>query len=129
MRRALPSGKHAFGTVLVLESDPVMEGLWERDLDFVALGDARAIEIFLDAVMAYATDAHSYLLADGYESTLSAPDAHLSAAIDALLDELDDLAQSSSAWPVLLSALSALGWEPRAQRSALDWRPSRQPRR
>ena len=111
VRRALPAATHNFGTVLVLHDDPVTQRLWEGDLEFVVLDSPRKLDIFLDAVMAFAADSHSYLLAKGYESTLPDADSRLASAIQTMLGSVDDVTRESVAWPILEQALSDLGWD------------------
>lgn len=112
VRRALPSSTHDFGTVLTLRDDPVTQRLWERDLEFVTFESARLLDVFLDAVMAFAADSHSYLLARGYASTLGPADARIADRVRALVNSLDDTATQSPAWPILRQALQELGWDP-----------------
>lgn len=116
VRRALPqSGRSgaAFGTVLTLRRSAVTERLWEGDLDFISFEDSpRQLDIFLDAVMAYARDGHSYLLADGYETTLPPDDAALRRAVDRMLGAINSDVRASPGWPILKAALEQLGWSP-----------------
>ena len=113
VRRALPATTHGFGTVLTLHDNPVTQRLWEGDLEFVVFDSPRTLDIFLDAVMAFAADSHSYLLAKGYESTLPPADSKLASSLHTLLGSADDVARESVAWPILRQALLNLGWDGR----------------
>jgi len=89
VRRALPGleGK-AFATALTLESDDMIKNLWKSNLEVISMGAtsdspeeqagaARATEIFLDALAAFATDGHEYLLDSRYKSGLTTAERRL----------------------------------------------------
>ena len=109
VRRAVPDRPGTFGTVITLKNSPVMQRLWEGDLDFVPISAPRMLDIFLDALMAHAATTHSYLLADGYASALPEADAALRTALLDSVKRLPATAQNAAAWPVISSTLRALG--------------------
>lgn len=109
VRRALPERAGPFGTVVTLTDSEVTRRLWSDDLDFVTVSSARLLDVFLDALLAHAATTHSYLLADGYASTLPDADAALR---DALLRSVSDLpagARQSKVWPHVEEVLVQLG--------------------
>lgn len=111
VRRALPQRESTFGTVLTLSDDSVTRRLWEGDLDFLRFGSPRQLEIFLDALLAFASDNHSYLLAHGYESALPDQDQRLADAVERMLPALTPELLDTPAGRVLSGALRDLGWD------------------
>jgi len=106
------------GTVLTLEDDPLEMTIWRDELLFVrpdplgedsARGSSRAIEIFLDAVLALATDRSPYLLADGFEDGLLADELALRGELLAFAERLDAGARGSPAWRTVERTLAELG--------------------
>lgn len=119
VRRARPNTRGqrtTFGTVLTLTDSEVTRKLWEGELEFIHLAGARQLDIFLDAIMAHACDGHSYVLADGYATTLPPAEAALRGAVDQMLTNLTDAAKGAAAWPRLEAALRELGWDGRRRR-------------
>lgn len=113
VRRALPAARSrvaTFGTVLTLTESDITRKLWKGELDFIHFDTPRRLDIFLDAIMAHACDGHSYVLAEGYATTLPSADAALRNAVERMIDSLDKDAKSSAAWPRLEAALRELGW-------------------
>jgi hypothetical protein len=113
-----PATWRPFGTALVLASEPLHQELWRRDLVFDNFGDsatsslaeaARLQEIFLDLLLAEATDNSRYLLDPTFGEMLSADELGLR---DALLP-LQKAASSSSAeapgWKEVRALLKRLG--------------------
>lgn len=119
VRRAIPVREKPFGTVLTLNDDPFMSKLWSNDLDFVPLPNARMIEIFLDAVLAFGASSTSYLLAEHYFSALSAEDREVSTALKQMIGSIPESAQAGSSWPAVDSALRRLGWK--SESSKISW--------
>lgn len=129
VRRALPAreadGK--FGTALMLDCDSMRQHLWGKHLSLVSMADpdssepdveraARTLEIFLDALIAYSSDSHSFLLADAYDGGLSPDERKLRAALLAL-KSLPAANGASSAAPVIDRMLRELGWDGKAPKS------------
>lgn len=120
VRRALPGdGNEAMelATALTLRSDPLNSTLWKGRLDILPMGDsgtsvadaARALEIFLDALLAFATDSHSYLLAGGYEAALSESEHKLRASLLALSSSIDASQRESPSWRHVADMFRKLG--------------------
>lgn len=121
VRRALPSHTidgTGFATALTLQEDPLDATLWRGQLDLIALGDAEAdvtasarrLEIFLDAMLAYSVDSHSYLLAQEFESSISESDHALREQLLLLSNCLTPKQRAQSgAWPAVERLLSELG--------------------
>lgn len=119
VRRAIPATPtdNKLGTALTMQPDELDETLWNEQLGLVVMGSSgddiphagRRLEIFLDALLAYATDSHSYLLHDDFASSLTDQQQQLRAKVlefEALLTDQD---RSDAAWPVIAGMLEQLG--------------------
>ncbi len=109
------------GHVLTLGSPPLRARLWEGELDWLGFtGDtpeqqARRLEIFLDAVAAYACDTTPYLLHPHFQDLLNedeesalADDARrLARAVDAAVGK--GKLRQDAGWSALLSSLTRMG--------------------
>lgn len=108
------------GTVLTLKDD-LLDRTLLSELEFVPFSSgapdpdypaaARRLEIFLDAMLAHASDAHSYLLDKTYTDGLTDDERVLRDRLLALVDELPPRAKSTTSWGVLDSALHELGFD------------------
>ncbi|QYF91099.1 SIR2 family protein [Arthrobacter sp. PAMC25284] len=129
VRRALPAKEAGgnFGTALMLDSDSMRQHLWGKHLSLVSMADpdssepdveqaARTLEIFLDALIAYSSDSHSFLLADAYDGGLSPDERKLREAL-LTLKSLPAANGASSAAPVIDRMLRELGWDGKAPKS------------
>ena len=129
VRRALPveDAGGNFGTALVLDDDPMRQRLWGNHLNLVSMADpnsskrdveqaARTLEIFLDALIAYSSDSHAFLLADAYDGGLTSDERNLREALLAL-KSLPAANGASSAAPVIDRMLRELGWDGKAPKS------------
>lgn len=123
VRRALPAGivtTEGLATALMLRPDALNAKLWEEQLQLIPMSTrgtsnrdaARTLEIFLDAVLAFATDGRSYLLARGYASEQDDRSRALRETLLALATSVTDLARSSDSWPVVQRMLDELGYKP-----------------
>jgi hypothetical protein len=121
VRRAFPSSASGtLATALTLFADPLDERLWQGRLRLVPMlpvprdpsrvGEAaRVLEIFLDALAAFATDAHSYLLARGHESAMTAAELRLRERLTALLREATAEERATGAWQEVAGMSERLG--------------------
>jgi hypothetical protein len=117
VRRAIPnSGKEKFGTALTLAVDKLDETLWADQLEIIVMSAAggipdrsRQLEIFLDALLAYSTDGHSYLLDSGFTSSLTDEQSRLRAKVLSFEDELGDEFVHDPSWPVIEHMFRELG--------------------
>jgi hypothetical protein len=118
VRRALPgdAGRGpALGTVLTLKQDHLQQLAWRDRLKFVTMesnlsGDEpRTLEIFLDALICYSIDSHSYFLAPKYEGGLNAKERQLRTEILGLKN-LRAANGDSSVVEVIDNMLMRLGW-------------------
>ncbi|ERG63187.1 hypothetical protein L332_01790 [Agrococcus pavilionensis RW1] len=116
VRRALPqpASMAERATALTLTDDPIAAELWKDQVRMRPLGsgpepDGRAVEVFLDVLVAYATDAHSYLLADDFASSLSDDERRLRDALRRLEDELEQVPASTAGHAQATAMLAALG--------------------
>ena len=119
VRRALPGGSRRteFATALTMRHDPLDEKLWARQLKLVPMGPAsldlpvagRRLEIFLDALLAYATDSHSYLLHADFESSLEHDERELQRKLQAFAATIGAQERALPAWGVVERMLKNLG--------------------
>ena len=121
VRRAFPSSETGtLATALTLFSDPLDERLWQGRLQLVPMlpipydgsrvGEAaRLLEIFLDALAAFATDAHTYLLADGHESALTPAELRLRRRLAAMLRDATEDERATGAWLEVAAMGARLG--------------------
>lgn len=118
VRRALPKAPHeknGIATAMMLSKDPLGERMWSNQLSLVSMGPetngrtARALEMFLDYLVAMATDSHSYLLAYGYEQALTDAEQLLRKRLQDLSDQLTDEETKSSGGRRLQEMLAELG--------------------
>ncbi|WP_159803055.1 SIR2 family protein [Arthrobacter zhaoguopingii] len=119
VRRALPelsSKSHDVATAITLFEDPLDEYAWKDKLALLPLTQgrdvaqaARLLEIFLDMVLAYATDSHSYLLADNYREALTDTEASIRQKLLALSGDLTPEERASSEGVRVVALLDALG--------------------
>lgn len=107
-------------TTLQLRADPLRERL-HPEVAPVVLGtgdDAaeagRAVEIFLDALVAHATDDAAYLLNDDFEGVLDDPDVAFKQWLLAAVGQATPEVRSSAGWSAVESLLSELGGGRRA---------------
>lgn len=111
-----------FGTALTLDRAPLAEQLWQGDLEVVSLAGeegsplpeaARRLQVFLDLVLALATDAEAHLLDDDFEGVLGEEERRLGRLLRALQGDLRgaELGPDGPAAPVyaLLRRLGATG--------------------
>ncbi len=118
VRRAMAGQPDAgpVGTALTLHDDPLNRALWQKDLHFVAMPEdesviacARSLEIFLDALLAFASRSQSYLLAKGYEDGLDEPELELRRTLLALHASWTEEVRSSEAGGKVQELLTELG--------------------
>lgn len=117
VRRAIPvPDGNKLGTALTMRPDKLDEALWEEQLELVVMGStgdlpnaSRQLEIFLDALLAHATESHSYLLDDNFASSLTAPQDQLRRKLLHFKDALDDQDKSDASWPVIERLFRDLG--------------------
>jgi hypothetical protein len=125
VQRALPDNADRVerATALTMRVDHLDEVLWGKRLTLISMGGksiedddvatasaARRLEIFLDALLAYATDSHSYLLDDDFESSLADDQRQLRTEVLAFAGALNETHRSDAAWPVIERMLTDLGW-------------------
>ena len=88
-----------FATALTLEPAPLAEELWQGDLRVISLAGeedvplptaARRLEIFLDLVLALATDHEAHLLDPSFEGVLGEEERALGRVLRSLEDQLDE---------------------------------------
>ncbi len=117
VRKAIPTSEsNKLGTALTMKADDLDQALWGEQLDLVVMGSAddqreagRQLEIFLDAVLAHATDGHSYLLHESFESSLTASQDQLRRKLMQFRDTLDEQDREDASWPVIERLFQELG--------------------
>ena len=122
VRRSLPKGSTGtseMATALTMSSDPLDHKLWQGKLGLIPMSgthssrseSARTLEIILDALLAFATDSHSYLLSSGYEDVLDPADSALRKSLLKFVDDTNEDQRGTAAWTVLKKSLGDLGFE------------------
>lgn len=118
VRRALPGNAGSgptLGTVLTLKRDHLQELAWRDRPGFVTMesdssdDEPRTLEVFLDALICYSIESHSYLLAPKYEQGLNAKEQQLRREI-LRLKTLPAANGTSSVVGVIDDMLRRLGW-------------------
>ena len=119
VRRALPETSEGieFATALTMREDRLAETLWRKQLKLVPMGPVgleirtagRRLEIFLDALLAYATDSHSYLLHKDFESSLELDEQALCRKVLAFTSTIGLQERAVPAWAVIERMLESLG--------------------
>lgn len=117
VRRAVPiSEGNKLGTALTMEADELDEALWSEQLDLVSMdssdgaeGASRQLEIFLDALLAHATDSHTYLLDESFESSLTDSQRALRTKLLHFWSTLDDQDRADASWPIIDRIFRDLG--------------------
>ncbi|KAA6435951.1 SIR2 family protein [Agrococcus sediminis] len=126
VRRALPPhvSLEERATALTLHDDRIAAALWRGQVRMLPLGagsepDGRPVEVFLDVLVALATDAHSYLLDDDFAASLNPDELRLREAMQALSRTLDLIPVGTGGREQVVALLDDLGAMPRAARSPL----------
>ncbi|WP_146069141.1 SIR2 family protein [Cryobacterium sp. M23] len=122
VRRALPQDADStqpIATALTLHANPLNDMLWNKKLDLISMGkwegdesvaeSARILEIFLDALLAFSTDSHSYLLSEGYEDALNPAEKVLREGLMNFYREGKSNGVHTPAWKVIAQAFRDLG--------------------
>jgi hypothetical protein len=122
VRRAFPelsAENHDVATALTLSRDPLDEYAWKDKLTLLPMSEdapiadaARTLEIFLDMLLAYAVDSHSYLLANGYREVLTEEETSIRAKLLELGNSLSAEERASSGGRRVLAMLEDLGARP-----------------
>lgn len=114
----------SFGVALALTRNPLLEELWRRDLDWVAMEDAlegtptllreaaRRLDLFLDYLLAQASSTTAHLLDHRFDGVLSDPERALRSALEAFLINVPPEAQKAPAWSQIEALISQLGGLP-----------------
>lgn len=120
VRRALPvnTANGHFGTALMLQKDAMREKLWGPHLKLLDMSSvgvdkkvaARSLEIFLDALVAYSSDNHSFLLAPHYEGGLQEQERELRKSL-LKLTGLQATQGTNGSGPIIQRMLRELGWD------------------
>lgn len=122
VRRAMPQsadGGDFFATALTMAENPLHKAVWDGKLKLVPMSkksdaggiptSARILEIFLDALLAFSTDSHSYLLAEEYEHALSDPEKVLRQDLLQFYWMRKDSELQTGPWKIVAQALRDLG--------------------
>lgn len=107
-----------FGTALFLQENRLLEELWRDDLRCVSLqvgGESdvseavRLLEIFLDYVLAEATQSAAHLLDPSYDGVLSDTEREIRDQLQLFEQNVSDEARTSVAWRPIAELLERLG--------------------
>lgn len=122
VERALPrdaADEKVLGTALSLFEDPLQSRLWNGKLRLVPMMKepattseaARSMEIFLDALLAHATDSHTYFLAPEFNGALNEQEQRLAGNLRAFIQNVSAEEKQTPAWSYIYSALGKVGWK------------------
>lgn len=114
-----PGYQSLLATALTLSRDELDERAWQHKLTLIPMSNAstspedaaRTLEIFLDALLAYATDSRSYLLAEGYEGVLTSSEQSMRQKLLGLHSKLTHDEISSSGGTHFVQMLKSLGFD------------------
>lgn len=121
VRRALSAaqGISNFGTSLVLGRDSLLEELWLPDIRCLPMsdrpkgedlpGDARRLEIFLDALLALSTESTAHLMDETFDAVLDDGERELRRRLLELQRGLPDDVRRTGAWTEVEALLERLG--------------------
>jgi len=107
--RQARKGAERFGSALLLEAEGAFRELWEDDLDLISLGDGRTLQIFLDCVLARASDTSRHLLDVSFDQLLGTPERWLRDRLRDLAEGADAEVQALPAWAMVRDLLHRLG--------------------
>lgn len=126
VRRALGDSDVArenFGTSLVLGRDQLLEELWLPDIKCLPMsdtpkgedlpGDARRLEIFLDALLALSTQSTAHLMDETYDAVLDDGERELRHRLGELQRGLPEEVRKTGAWAEVEGLLQRMGKKPR----------------
>lgn len=119
-------GASGYATALTMLHDPLDETLWRGQLDLIPMGEVglapreggdkesiaragRRLEIFLDALLVHATDSHSYLLHDDFETSLNDAQLSLRNKLLKLRADVTHEERSVAGWRVVERMFEELG--------------------
>ena len=107
--RGSKNGMRKIGTVLRIESDALLETLWNAELDFLQIEDARHLEIFLDYLLATTRAPLSHILDPRYRGTHTEPERALAERLQAFLAEVPASAKEGPAWEEITKLVQRFG--------------------
>jgi hypothetical protein len=124
VRRALGHADARYGTVLSLAYDPLLEGLWERDLVLLPMGEpvrdektratriaerARKLEIFFDYILSRTARAPSHVLDERFAAVLTRGERTLRDRVRAFAARVPEEARKGGAWEEVRAMIARLG--------------------
>ncbi len=129
VRRAMHRGEVSegkFGTTLVVGGNPLVEALWQDELDWVDLDLAqrnlsaatRRLEVFLDRVAAGAETPTDHLFHPAYDGVLSSGERRLRDLLYELTEKATSDERQTAAWGEVERLLNRLGWNERGSRGS-----------
>lgn len=132
--RSKSGHRGAYGTVVDVRDRPLMKELWKGQFIWLTMPNARgeaddgqrirAMEIFLDAVGAFAASDSSWLLDKRFNGLLPRHSRDIAHAARALYGALRERVSDDPVWSPLQEALLALGADPARGTTALNERAS-----
>ncbi|MBA2695608.1 MAG: SIR2 family protein [Actinobacteria bacterium] len=114
--RKLSGVKGPFGTVLSMRPEPLRQLLWEDELTWIGVGgampleQARNIEIFLDALGAFAWSDASYLLDPDFRDMLTEPQRAMASELEGLARRMQEFGEDhGGSWQQLVESIRSFG--------------------
>lgn len=133
VRQSLPNDPSGpgYATAITMLADPLDATLWKGQLDLLPMEDSsptetttvseriadagRKLEIFLDALLVFATDSHSYLLDDDFASALSLGESSLRKKLLALKTSANADEKDAAGWRLVEQMFEELGGLPQRE--------------
>jgi hypothetical protein len=114
VRRTDQAPQRKFGTALLVGENDLRRELWSDDLDCVSVTTAesdavRAVDLFLDELLATASTGAAHLLDPTFVGALDDSEVALAEALLAFERDLPPAAQGAPAWAVIEDLLQRLG--------------------
>jgi hypothetical protein len=128
VRQSLPNDSNGpgYATAITLIADPLDSTLWKGQLDLLPMESpplsdppltetarvikaGRQLEIFLDALVVFATDSHSYLLDDDFATALSPAETSLRSKLLVLQTGATDEERNTAGWRAVSRMFDDLG--------------------
>jgi SIR2-like domain len=109
-----------FGTALFLKPEPLLEEVWQGDLQLLAVGDdkldfseaARQLEIFLDLLLAEGTSNTAHLMDNTFLNMLTEGEKEVRSELLELRKRLGPEARNTEAWQMVEQLMVRLGAKP-----------------
>jgi hypothetical protein len=98
-----------FGTAVFLGSDELMQMIWGDEVEFLSVGDARLVDVFLDCVLHHSSLGAGHLLDPTFVGMLSTPERRLAELLRGLDRDASTEVRQLPAWELVDDVLGRFG--------------------